>query len=203
MNTPITRRHALAAFGAIALLSSTSIEALSAVDPVAAKYVAGIGKDVLALANGGSKGVDLRNKFASLLNQTVNLQGISASALGTYRSKLPAQDKDKFRQLVSTYAAALFVWYVDKFRGSDFVVDNTVTDGKFIKVRSKIVKSTVTGEEVVWWLLPKGSGYQVVDLSVLGVRLSISMRDAFSRVLKKSNGDFNALYAFLAEAETW
>jgi phospholipid transport system substrate-binding protein len=78
-----------------------------------------------------------------------------------------------------------------------------VQQGKFTVVKSKIAKSAVSNQQIVWYLSPQGEGFQVVDLSILGVRLSVAMRDAFSRELKKSKGDFNGLYAFLAEAETW
>jgi phospholipid transport system substrate-binding protein len=161
-------------------------------------YVRDLGKDVLDLANSNTRGKPLRAKFVSLLSRHVNLRTIAGSALGTFRSKLPPGDKDKFNDLVTTYAAALFVWYIDKFKGGDIVVDAVVQQGDFT-----IVKSKLSGEQVVWYLTPKGSGYQVVDLSLLGVRLSVAMRDAFSKELKRSNGDFNGLYAFLAEAETW
>jgi phospholipid transport system substrate-binding protein len=169
----------------------------------AEQYVKSIGKDVLALANGSVRGKPLRVKFAGLLGRHVNLRTIAGSALGTFRSKMPERDKDKFNTLVTAYAAALFVWYIDKFKGADFVVDSVVQQGNFTIVKSKIAKSKISGEPIVWYLSPKGSGFQVVDLSILGVRLSVAMRDAFSRELKKSKGDFNSLYAFLAEAETW
>lgn len=166
-------------------------------------YVQSIGEDVLKLANGATRGKPLRSKFVNLLGRHVNLRNIAASALGTFRSKLPPADKEKFNDLVTTYAAALFVWYIDKFKGADFVVDTVVKQGNFTVVKSKIAKSKLSNEQIVWYLTPKGSGFQVVDLSILGVRLSVAMRDAFSRELKKSKGDFKALYAFLAEAETW
>jgi phospholipid transport system substrate-binding protein len=166
-------------------------------------YVSDIGQDVLALANGSTRGKPLRAKFVSLLGRHVNLRNIANSALGTYRSKLPAGDKDKFNQLVTTYAAALFVWYIDKFKGAEFEVDSVVQQGNFTVVKSKIEKSSLSNQQIVWYLSPKGNGFQVVDLSILGVRLSIAMRDAFSKELRRSKGDFNSLYAFLAEAETW
>jgi phospholipid transport system substrate-binding protein len=169
----------------------------------AEQYVQSIGKDVLALANGSVRGKPLRAKFTGLLGRHVNLRTIAGSALGTYRSKLPAADKDKFNALVTTYAAALFVWYIDKFKGAEFVVDSVVQQGNFTIVKSKIAKSKISNEPIVWYLSPKGNGFQVVDLSILGVRLSVAMRDAFSRELKRSKGDFDSLYAFLAEAETW
>jgi ABC-type transporter MlaC component len=169
----------------------------------AKSYVTSIGKDVLALANGPVRGKPLRGKFVTLLSQHVNLRTIAGSALGTYRNKLPAADKEKFNELVTTYAAALFVWYVEKFKGAEFVVDSVVPQGKFTVVRSKIAKSKLSNEQIVWYLSPKGDGFQVVDLSILGVRLSVAMRDAFGRELKKSKGDFKGLYAFLSEADTW
>lgn len=173
-----------------------SERAIAAGDPKA--YVQGIGKDVLTLANGNVRGRPLRAKFVSLLSRHVNLRNIAGSALGTFRSKLPPSDKDKFNGLVTTYAAALFVWYIDKFKGGDFSINSIVNQGNIT-----IVKSRLSGEQIVWYLTPKGDGYQVVDLSLLGVRLSVAMRDAFSKELKRSKGDFNGLYAFLSEAETW
>jgi phospholipid transport system substrate-binding protein len=173
-----------------------SQRATAATDPKA--YVQGIGEDVLALANGSTRGKPLRTKFVSLLSRHVNLRTIAGSALGTFRTKLPPSDKDKFNGLVTTYAAALFVWYIDKFKGGKFSIDSVVSQGSFT-----IVKSKLSGEQIVWYLTPKGDGYQVVDMSILGVRLSVAMRDAFSKELKRSKGDFNGLYAFLSEAETW
>ena len=166
-------------------------------------YVSGIGEDILQLANGGARGKALRGRFAALLGRYVNLNTIALSSLGTFRSKLPAGDRGKFNELVTTYAAALFVYYVDKFKGSNFKIDSVTEQGSFTVVKSKIVKSAVSSEQVVWYLAERGSGYQVVDLSILGVRLSIAMRDAFSRELRKSKGDFESLYDFLREAETW
>lgn len=176
--------------------SFASYSAHAAGDPKS--YVQSIGQDVLSLANGSTRGKPLRAKFVSLLGKNVNLRTIAGSALGTFRNKLPASDKEKFNNLVTTYAAALFVWYIDKFKGGKFVIDTVVQQGSFT-----VVKSKLSGEQVVWYLTEKGNGFQVVDLSILGVRLSVAMRDAFSKELKRSKGDFEGLYAFLADAETW
>jgi phospholipid transport system substrate-binding protein len=184
----------------ISALSTFAMSGLGSANAAtdAGSYVQAIGKDVLTLANGSLRGKPLRAKFITLLSRHVNLRTIAGSALGTFRSKLPPGDKDKFNTLVTTYAAALFVWYIDKFKGGNCVIDTVVQQGNFT-----VVKSKVSGEQVTWYLSPKGEGYQVVDLSILGVRLSVAMRDAFSKELKRSKGDFEGLYAFLAEAETW
>ncbi len=191
----INRR--LFVISAISLLGPYATNSVHA-EGDAKSYVQSIGQDVLSLANGSTRGKPLRAKFVSLLGRNVNLRNIAGSALGTFRNKLPASDKEKFNNLVTTYAAALFVWYIDKFKGGKFVIDTVVQQGIFT-----VVKSKLSGEQVVWYLTEKGNGYQVVDLSILGVRLSVAMRDAFSKELKRSKGDFEGLYAFLADAETW
>ncbi len=84
-----------------------------------------------------------------------------------------------------------------------FVVDRTAPQGKFLLVYSKIVKSGGSDEPIVCYLSPAGNGYRIVDISVLGVRLSSAMRQRFNDELKKSKGNFEPLYAMLREAETW
>jgi phospholipid transport system substrate-binding protein len=194
------RRFAALAAGAVFLPFLNASEACAATPEV---YIKGIGSKVLALANSPSRGKALRAKFANLLGQYVNLRNIAGSALGAYRPKLPTGDKEKFNTLVTTYAAALFVYYVDRFQGTEVKIDSVAESGDVTIVKSHIVKGGLGGEQVTWYLRQGGGGYQVVDLAILGVRLSVAMRDAFGRELRKSKGDFNALYDFLAEAETW
>lgn len=201
MTTLFTRRRALSLFAASALTVLAVSPASANADAEA--YVEKIGKDVLRLANAGKRGKATRDKFAAMLSKYVNLRGITLASLGTYQKQLPPGDKDMLNELVTTYAAALFAWYVDDFKGQDFVVDRTAQQGKYLLVYSKIVKSGASDEPIVWYLSPQGGGYRIVDLSVLGVRLSSAMRQRFSDELKKSKGDFQPLYAMLREAETW
>ncbi|MCA0434284.1 MAG: ABC transporter substrate-binding protein [Proteobacteria bacterium] len=170
----------------------------------AENYIEGIGSEILRLANAGSRGVPLRNKFAGLLGKYVDLRVITLASLGPYRNKLPAAEKSKLQDLVTLYASALFAWYVDDFKGQKFSIDRSAMQGKFIVVYSKIEKGGVRADEpIVWYLQQSGSRFNIVDMSVLGVRLSIAMRDRFQKELKKSKGDFEQLYAVLREAETW
>jgi len=201
MTTLYSRRMALSLFAASAISAAVATPAAAEADAEA--YVEKIGKDVLRLANAGSRGKATRNKFAVLLSKYVNLYGITMASLGTYQKQLPPGDKEKLNDLVTLYSAALFAWFVDDFKGDDFVVDRTAKQGKYLLVYSKIVKSRGADEPIVWYLSPQGGGYRIVDLSVLGVRLSSAMRQRFTDELKKSKGDFEPLYAMLREAETW
>ncbi len=203
MSNPYSRRKALSLLATAPFFALGTVITPAQAETDAEAYVEKIGKDVLRVANAGSRSRATRAKFATLLSKHVNLRGITMASLGTYQKQLPPGDKDKLNDLVTTYAAALFSWYVEDFKGQDFVVDRTATQGKYVLVYSKIKKSGAPDEPIVWYLSPAGGGYRIVDISVLGVRLSSAMRQRFNEELKKSKGNFEPLYAMLREAETW
>ncbi len=189
------------------LIASANMLAVTALcNPAFAKvpaedYVHKLGMEVVGLANGGKRGdKGLQRRFAGLFNRYINIPGVANFALGMARKDLPAGDKAMFYELVSNYAAALFVWYVQDFQGSDLKISGSSESGKFITVDSSIVGS---GEQLRWRVIGDGGAFHIADLNVKGVWLSIAMKKLFEETLHKSKGDFTALYDKLREAETW
>lgn len=166
-------------------------------------YVKSIASEVMALANSGQKGGALKSRFASLLGRYVSLRQIANYALGTYRQKLPASRASEFYDLVNNYAASLFVYYIDDFRGSGLEVISTRKQGKFTIIHSAIKLKGGGREQVRWRLSGSGNSFKVADVNIKGVWMTISMKDRFTKVLNKSKGDFDPLFAELREAETW
>ena len=193
----INRRAFL--FSGAAVLVGASVPALA--DPGAQDYVHKLGIEVLAMAKGGHRGDKaLQRRFGSLLNRYINIPGVANFALGMQRASLPAGDKGMFYDLVSNYAAALFVWYVQDFQGSDLAITGSSEQGKFTTVDSKIAGS---GEQLRWRVSGSGGSYRIADINIKGVWLTIAMRKMFEDTLNASKGDFTPLYAKLREAETW
>jgi ABC-type transporter MlaC component len=188
----------LAVSGVLAAVSP----AQAALGPAEA-YVTRIADDVMALANSGQKGTALRGRFASLLERYINLRGIANFSLGSYQKQLPPDKRDEFYRLVSNYSAALFVYYVEDFRGSELEILSTSKQGKFTTIMSAIKLKDGGREQVRWRLVSSGDGYRVSDVNLKGIWLTISMKKRFGDTLKRSKGDFEALFAELREAETW
>lgn len=184
------------------MVAGGSGSAAAAVSP-AEGYVDKIANEVMSLANSGSKGTALRGRFASVLNRYINLRNIANFALGPYQKKLPPGDKNEFYTLFNNYAAALFVYYVDDFKGSDLKIISTSQQGNYTTITSAIMQNGGGREQVKWRLIPVGGGYKISDINIKGVWLTIATKKRFSDVLNKSKGDFNALFAELREAETW
>lgn len=197
-NGPLTRREVCG----LAVAALFGLATPAAANTAAEEYVSGIAEQVMQLANNGKKGPALKSQFAALLNRYINLKGIADYALGPYAKKLPAGQRSEFYALVNNYAAALFNYYVDDFRGTKLDIMSTTKQGKFT-----VIQSAITGgggrEQVKWRLVPSGGSFRVADVNVKGVWLTISMKDRFSKVLKASKGDFGPLFDELREANTW
>ena len=191
-------------FGLFASTSSLISAGAALADDGAEAYVKKLGVEVIRLANGGKRGDKaLQDRFSSLLARYINIPNVANFALALNKGDLPAGDKAMFYELVANYAAALFVWYVDDFKGQELKVTGSEEQGKFITVDTAIAGGGIGSEKLRWRVIKQGDGYRVSDLNIKGVWLTIAMKKLFADTLKSSNGDFKALYAKLREAETW
>jgi phospholipid transport system substrate-binding protein len=195
----LSRRAVLAAFAALALPAPA---ALAATDP-AASYVTRLADEVMKLANSGGSGDALKGRFASLLNRYVNLRTIANTSLGQYQKKISPGDRERLYSLFNNYAAALFVYYVDDFKGKGLEIKSSAKQGSFITVNSAIIQNGGGREQVRWRLVQSGGGFRVSDINVKGVWLTIATKKRFTDVLNRSKGDMQPLFAELKEADTW
>ncbi len=187
------------------LLTSLGLPVLSSLPALALTpaedYVHQLGTEVLRVAAGGHRGDKaLQRRFASLLNRYINIPSVANFALGRSKGTLPDGEKGQFYDLVANYAAALFVWYVADFQGSDLSVTGSAEQGKFITVDTAVAGR---GEQLRWRVSGTPGAFHIVDLNVKGIWLSIAMKKMFEDTLNSSRGDFKPLYAKLREAETW
>ena len=202
MSLSISRRDFNKLLLGSALTSALATQALA--DDGASNYVKKLGAEVIRLANGGTRGDKaLQHRFAALFNRYISIPNVASFALGTAQHDLPPGDKAMFYDLVANYAAALFVWYVEDFKGDSLAITNSAAQGKFTTVDSTIKGGGLGGEKLRWRVSGSNGSYRIADLNVKGVWLTISMKKLFADTLKNSKGDFNAIYSKLREAETW
>ena len=166
----------------------------------AEQYVTSVGSNVIRLANSGQGKAAMRQRFSSLINQNTNVRSVGLVALGPYRKDLPAGMAGEFFKLVSFYMAAFFVYYIDEFQGSNIEIDSSNKQGNTTIVNSLVRFKNGSTTQVRWRIL---GGGQVGDVNVRGVWLSLQLKKRFTDVLRRSNGDFNALFAELRSAESW
>jgi ABC-type transporter MlaC component len=198
LNGRVSRRGLM---GFTLLLATTTLAGRGALALTATEqYVTNVGNDVIRLANSGGGKSALRQRFSSLINQNSNVRQVGLEALGPYRKDLPANMSGEFFRLVAFYMAAFFVYYIEEFQGSSLEVNSSARQGALTTVDTSVRFKNGSTTKVRWRI--RGSG-QVSDINVRGVWLSLQLKKRFTDVLKRSQGDFNELFAELKSAGSW
>ncbi len=201
---PISRRQILnfaattVFAGFLTLTAPENANALSGPE----RHVTKIANSVIRLANSNYRGKTLHRKFERLLSTHANMNAVARFSLGRYRRQLPAKLKSRYNRLIKAYIAGLFVYYANDFKGRGLTIRSSRKSGKSVIIDSRI-KGSGTSKKILWRVYSKGRRHRVTDVNIRGVWLSIQMRQKLTQLLKRNNGDFNKLLAFLAKYKNW
>jgi ABC-type transporter MlaC component len=124
--------------------------------------------------------------FASALARYTDLRGMALFALGQYRSKLPAARHGEYVRNTHFYMTRFLLRNARSFRSSRTLVIE-VCNGN-------IVETSLDGRSRMVWRL---SGGRIRDVQVSGVWLALQLRSKFTGILRRNDGDPDALIAFL------
>lgn len=196
------RRAAL--LGAVVLGLAATVapgEAARATDLKGAeRFASQAGNQAVATARAGGSEAQLAARFRNLLRRYSSVQSVASFSLGRFARSLPQSRRAEFHKLVEGFTARLFAAYADSFAGSGVEVVRSKPRANSVVVDSKIIFPGGRSPSPVKWLVSRrGGGYTVYDVNVQGVWLSLYIRSKFESILKSSNGDFDALFAFLRQ----
>lgn len=193
------KRGYLAVVCVLTLLAGLSFTPAKAATPPE-QHVIRVGSMALAVARGndstGQKISDLR----SIMSRFADMQSIALFSLGRFRKKLPESQRLRYIDLMGNFVAKFMVGFSKQFAGRHVKILKTkkrsATD---VIVESQIIyASGASPTPVKWRVLNRGGGPKIFDIQVRGVWLTLRIRSIFGDILKRNNGDFNALYAFMS-----
>jgi len=187
----MTRRNLIAGAAAATLAGLAPVPAAMAAT-AAESYVERVGQSVIKAANAGSVA-----SFRALLRQNADIPTIALFSLGPYRRKLPANRRSEYYKLVEDYISGVFAAHSHELRGQDLKVTGSHAVSDSVIVTSAFKAADGRNVPVIWRLVKHGGGYKVFDVNVQGIWLATTQKTNFLSVLKKNNGDFNALLAYL------
>ena len=127
--------------------------------------------------------------FRSLLQQYSAYQGVAMFALGRYQKSLPSGKRERYVALALNFVASTFARNSKSFAGQRFIA-TSAGDGM---VRGKIQFANGQMANVDW----RVRGGKIIDVNIQGVWLTLQLRDQFTGVLGRHNGDFDALFQYL------
>ena len=194
----LTTQGIFKAYGAYAPVISVAtqdigIGAQTFIDGMAQRAIGFIG-------NGNMTYEQKSNEFRRLLQDSFDMETIGRFALGRYwRTATPEQRKEYqklFREMVVKV-------YSDRFR--EYEGQNVETRSHRIDgdndtiVTSFIVPKEGPEVQVDWRVRFKNSHYQIVDVIVEGVSMSVTQRSDFSSVIQRGGGDIKVLLDHLKQ----
>lgn len=190
IKSAISRRTFSLACG---LLFATSIQFSPATAATPAeKFVERVGNSVLAAARAGSV-----SSFRSVMSRNAAISTIAIYSLGPYRKKLPASRKREYYALVKNHISGVFAKHSKKLAGRSVKALSSRTKGRSVIVKSKVAFSSGKKSNVTWRLIKRGNSYKIFDINVQGIWLASTQKTDFTSVLRRSNGDINALFSYL------
>lgn len=132
-----------------------------------------------------------QEQFSAKLNATVDFRELAARALGDYWTEQPAEEQQKFLDLLQELLEAN---YRDKLgaqqMGKDYTIDYTDERERdnmaIVKTR---IKSKEHARPVSYKMLKKEKGWVVYDVVIDDISLVETYRDAYTGIIKKEGWD--------------
>ena len=145
---------------------------------------------------------DQRKRFAKILSDGFDMKTIARFSMGRYwRAATPAQKKEYlplFEDMVIDIYANRLENYSDE--------EMAILQAKTISERDVIVKTEIVPTEgpkinVDWRVRYKDKRYQVIDVIVEGVSMSVTQRSDFASVIQRNGGSVDALITHLRDMQ--
>ncbi len=171
-----------------AILLGTSIQSASAESCDAGSFVSGAGGAFMTAAKSGSAGA-----FAGAASRYADLHGIAMFALGPHRSNLKKSQEAEYISLTRGFIGRFMAENSSKLAGSGMTVTDCSGSASAMVVSTKLSN----GKKIVFKVYKTKGGYRVRDVNVSSIWLAQQMRSQFTSVIRRNNGDINALFAYL------
>jgi ABC-type transporter MlaC component len=125
--------------------------------------------------------------FASALARHTDVRAAAMFALGQYRSELPRGRQREYLSGAQSFMAQFLLENSRPFRSQrDLVIESC---------RGNLVETSLEGRSRMVWRV---SGSRISDVQVSGIWLAPQLRSKFTGIIRRNNGDIDALLDYLA-----
>jgi len=164
----------------------------------AAAYMEKLSRETLAIINDKSLKREKRETyFRALLARDLDIPLIARFAIGAHWRNASPQQRKSYIKVFMDY---LVQTYSRRLGGAD-VAQFHIIDAKPLGKKDYLVRTTVVGgggpARADWRLRKSGGGYRIIDLSVEGISMAVTLRQDFTSVIRQKGLD--GLVAILKE----
>jgi phospholipid transport system substrate-binding protein len=183
--------------------AATKSASSSATMPEGAKnFVASMGQqalDFLADKNLGQAGKE--DAFRKLLERSFDMATIGRFALGQYWRQMSPQQQTEYQKLFRDHVVRVYSARFNEYSGQTFETTGARADNDIDSIVTSQIKQP-QGEpvDVDWRVRYKSGKYQIVDVMVEGVSMTMTQRSDFASVIQRGGGDVSVILTQLKSA---
>lgn len=192
--SPRCRRFLAALIGACAALwafGPAGTGAAAADRPT--QFMRQVAKELVAAADAGST-----QALARVIRRHGDVPDIGLYSLGDYMERLPDHRRSAYYDGVARFMARYFLG-----QAKEYPVDKVEVFGPSVpgdwghEVKSTITLKTGETHNVRWLVVPRGQGYKVRDVRIMGFWMTPFQRRLFENYIEENGGSVKALLAAL------
>jgi len=143
------------------------------------------------------------DRFREILLETFDLRVIARFTLGRYWRSASIKQRDDYLELFEDYIVKAYLHRFGDLSGHTFEIKRS----QEINARDRLVLSEIKAREIKppirvkskppirinWRVRLRDSTYRVIDVVVEGVSMSVTQRDEFAAVIRRSGGKIDGL----------
>jgi phospholipid transport system substrate-binding protein len=156
----------------------------------AAQRIEQLSREVIAILSNSSisRGQKEAN-FGKLLARDLDIPLIGRFVMGRHWRRANRQQRQSYMKVFRSYVIRTYSVRLGGAEVESFNIINTKVIGKKdILVRSKVVKARKKSVRADWRLRRRNGTYLILDLSVEGISMALTLRQEFSTILKRKGG---------------
>jgi phospholipid transport system substrate-binding protein len=171
----------------------TPVEAaISQANPSA--FVETLASDGLTVLRSGSE-AQRRSQFRSLLGQHFAVDTIGDQLLGRWRNQITPAQYSAYRRALPGFILGTYADRLSSYSRANVEVINARQQGSSYLVQTRITNPGSRPVSAIWYLTRSGSRYQVYNMRVANINLTLNQRQDFDAYIQRRG--FDQLVAFM------
>lgn len=187
-------------------LTSLTLSATAIAEEDAGQFLVSFGEDAAAeLRDENLTDEERAQRFRILLNEAVDMEALVKFILGRYWRRASPEERADFQNAFEEITLQRFLpmfngtggeYSTDGFEVLDVRPVSKPADQVFVDVQ--VQRTSGPAVVLIWRLRKVGEGYKILDISVEGISMALTLREEYSSVIRQKGG-VGPLVAMLEE----
>lgn len=133
-------------------------------------------------------------QFQDVFREGFDVPTVARFVLGRYWNVATPEQQQEYLQLFEQMVLETYARRFVEYSGETFTVTGTRPAGDSdVMVESRIVRPDGPPVNVSWRVREREEGFQIIDVVVEGVSMSVTQRNEFASVIQRNGGEVEAL----------